>query len=57
MVTGSKYTGVWTAYSKLLYGPLYSIHEPSSRNINFQIVPLVYTLMTKKSEELYPILL
>ena len=36
-----------------LFRQLCSIHAPAGGNGNFRIVPLVYALMTKKSEELY----
>ncbi|CAF3241470.1 unnamed protein product [Rotaria sp. Silwood2] len=36
-----------------LFRQLYSIHAPAGGNINSRIVPLVYALMTVKSEELY----
>ncbi|CAF1369872.1 unnamed protein product [Adineta ricciae] len=36
-----------------LFRQLYSIHAPAGGNVNFQIVPLVYALMSLKSEELY----
>ena len=36
-----------------LFQQLYSIHAPAGGNANFRIVPLVYALMTMKSEELY----
>ena len=36
-----------------LFRQLYTIHAPASGNVNFQIVPLVYALMSLKSEELY----
>ena len=36
-----------------LFRQLYSIHALAGRNDTFRIVPLVYALMTKKSEELY----
>ncbi|CAF1545449.1 unnamed protein product [Adineta ricciae] len=36
-----------------LFRQLYTIHAPAGGSVNFQIVPLVYALMTLKSEELY----
>ncbi|CAF3849720.1 unnamed protein product [Rotaria sp. Silwood1] len=36
-----------------LFRQLYSIHAPAGGSVNFRIVPLVYALMTMKSEELY----
>ncbi|CAF3207645.1 unnamed protein product, partial [Rotaria sp. Silwood2] len=36
-----------------LFRQLYSIHAPVSENVTFRIIPLVYALMSKKSEELY----
>ncbi|CAF4789933.1 unnamed protein product [Rotaria sp. Silwood1] len=36
-----------------LFRQLYSIHAPAGGNVNFRIVPLVYALMSNKSEELY----
>ncbi|CAF1547505.1 unnamed protein product [Rotaria sordida] len=36
-----------------LFRQLYSIHAPAGGNVNFRIVPLVYALMSSKSEELY----
>jgi hypothetical protein len=39
-----------------LFRQLYSIHAPAGGNVNSQIVPLVYALMSLKSEELYQIL-
>ncbi|CAF1014859.1 unnamed protein product [Rotaria sordida] len=36
-----------------LFRQLYSIHAPAGGDVNFRIVPLVYALMTMKSEELY----
>ncbi len=36
-----------------LFRQLYSIHAPGGGNVNSQIVPLVYALMSTKTEELY----
>ncbi|CAF1202206.1 unnamed protein product [Rotaria sp. Silwood1] len=36
-----------------LFRQLYSIHAPPGRNVNSRIVPLVYALMSVKSETLY----
>ncbi|CAF0868187.1 unnamed protein product [Rotaria sordida] len=36
-----------------LFRQLYSIHAPAGGNVTFRIVPLVYALMSNKSEELY----
>lgn len=36
-----------------LFRQLYSIHAPAGGNMNAQIVPLVYALMSRKTEELY----
>ncbi len=36
-----------------LFRQLYSIHAPAGGSVNSRIVPLVYALMTMKSEELY----
>ncbi|CAF1585084.1 unnamed protein product [Didymodactylos carnosus] len=36
-----------------LFRQLYSIHAPAGGNVNFRIIPLVYALLSKKTEELY----
>jgi hypothetical protein len=37
----------------ILFRQLYSIHAPAGGGVNCQIVPLVYALMSRKTEELY----
>ena len=36
-----------------LFRQLYNIHAPTGGNVNFRVVPLVYALMSTKTEELY----
>lgn len=36
-----------------LFRQLYSIHAPAGGSANYQIVPLVYALMSRKTEDLY----
>ncbi|CAF1516550.1 unnamed protein product [Didymodactylos carnosus] len=38
----------------LYYTQWNAIHAPAGGNVNFRITPLVYALMSKKTEELYP---